>query len=110
MFSVLFCACPLSVLYANLFFSLYASLQIFVFCPTREACSVKASFCFLFSPHLATKGPPSTSFQSILDDETVDYPMGVRQSATILFPDMLENRSEKKLKAPASSGKFIQLH
>jgi hypothetical protein len=43
----------------------------------------------------AYAAPSSSSFQSILDDETVDYPMGVRQSATILFPDSVGNRSEK---------------
>ena len=51
------------------------------------------------------KGPSSTSFQSILDDETVDYPMGVRQSATILFPDSGVNRSEKS--SAASGGEYF---
>ena len=66
---------------------------------------LEATFCFRLlngptSPLAAifltfhTEGP-SKSFQSILDDETVDYPMGVRQSATILFPDSGSSRSEK---------------
>ena len=46
------------------------------------------------------------SFQSILDDETVDYPMGVRQSATILFPDSVESQSEKAGKL-AMGGKLL---
>ena len=33
-----------------------------------------------------------------LDEETVDYPMGVRQSATIIFAEDLGRRNEKKLK------------
>jgi len=33
-----------------------------------------------------------------VDEETVDYPMGVRQSATIVFSEDLGRRSEKKLK------------
>eukprot|EP00095_Tigriopus_kingsejongensis_P003044 maker-scaffold971_size75022-snap-gene-0.8 protein:Tk03044 transcript:maker-scaffold971_size75022-snap-gene-0.8-mRNA-1 annotation:"kinesin 3b isoform x14" len=32
----------------------------------------------------------------ILDEELVDYPMGVRQSATIIFPDSQENRFTEK--------------
>ena len=41
----------------------------------------------------------STKFIYIqLDEESVDYPMGVRQSATIIFADDLGRRSEKKLK------------
>merc|ERR1719414_2539086 len=46
------------------------------------------------------KGYLRVAVQAVLgkaegDDETVDYPMGVRQSATILFPDSGSSRSEK---------------
>ena len=33
------------------------------------------------------KGYVRVAVQAILDEETVDYPMGIRQSATISFPD-----------------------
>ena len=36
--------------------------------------------------------------ENTLDEESVDYPMGVRQSATIIFAEDLGRRSEKKLK------------
>lgn len=35
-------------------------------------------------------------FFRFLDEELVDYPMGVRQSATILFPDCLEKKFNEK--------------
>ena len=56
--------------------------------------SIPFSWLFFLLFILVNEGP-SKSFQSILDDETVDYPMGVRQSATILFPDSGSGRSEK---------------
>ena len=39
-----------------------------------------------------------------LDEETVDYPMGVRQSATILFAEDISRKSEKKLKERENCG------
>ena len=61
------------------------------------------------------KGYLRMAVQAILDEETVDYPMGIRQSATIAFPDdrnslnsrmteknRLNNRSRRRKKTPNS--------
>ena len=61
------------------------------------------------------KGYLRVAVQAILDEETVDYPMGIRQSATIAFPDdrnslnsrmteknRLNNRSRRRKKTPHS--------
>ena len=42
------------------------------------------------------KGYLRVAVQAILDEETVDYPMGIRQSATIAFPDVSSRLTEKR--------------
>ena len=65
----------------------YFACKVSVFLPFRlEPLHPPLAAVFL-TFHTGKNQGPSKSFQSILDDETVDYPMGVRQSATILFPD-----------------------
>ena len=56
------------------------------------------------------KGFLRVAVQAVLgrDDETVDYPMGVRQSARIAFPDGCTARTEKQDSA-VSGGQYRHL-
>ena len=89
----------------SMYFILHAKFQFFL--PFRlEPLHPPLAAVFL-TFHTGKNQGPSKSFQSILDDETVDYPMGVRQSATILFPD--SGLKSEKSSCSSAGGLFTKL-
>ena len=55
---------------------------------------------------LAINNKVHQQMNCFLDEETMDYPMGVRQSATILFPELPSKKKEKD----QNSGDYMHIH